>query len=149
MNKQRIIILIAAGIGAISTFLPWREVIGISVNGTAGGDGWVTLVLFGLVILTALTGKKEEILGWIHSIFIFIMSLIAAIVGAFDLASLNSTIDNLGSDSNIFTQGVASTAQVGIGLYLVLFAGIVVAITAVVRSPFEAKKKSSEKKKAE
>ena len=48
MNKQRIGILIAAGLGMLATFMPWLKapVVG-TINGAEWkGDGWITFFLF-------------------------------------------------------------------------------------------------------
>ena len=64
MNKQKLFTLIAAGLGAIATFLPWAtlrlmkktfvnmEGFSESVSGTAG-DGILTLILFIVIIVLA------------------------------------------------------------------------------------------------
>lgn len=54
MNKQRLAILILAGLGALATFMPWVKapIVG-TINGTKG-DGWITLALFAVPLVISL-----------------------------------------------------------------------------------------------
>ena len=60
MNKQRLAILIVAGLGALATFMPWVKapIVG-TINGTKG-DGWITLVLFAVPLVISLLNDKTK-----------------------------------------------------------------------------------------
>jgi hypothetical protein len=67
MHKQRLFIVIAGAVGVLSAFLPWARVslfgFSTSVNGIDGGDGWLSLALFGAAIgLVLATGDKKLVL---------------------------------------------------------------------------------------
>ncbi len=67
MHKQRLFIVIAGAVGVLSAFLPWARVslfgFSTSVNGIDGGDGWLSLALFGAAIgLVLVTGDKKLVL---------------------------------------------------------------------------------------
>lgn len=67
MHKQRLFIVVAGAVGVLSAFLPWARVsmfgFSTSASGIDGGDGWLSLALFGAAIGLALTnGDKKLVL---------------------------------------------------------------------------------------
>ena len=60
LHGQRVAAAVAATGGLLGSFLPWinAPVIG-SVTGTAGSDGWVTMVISLLALLSALLGNRS------------------------------------------------------------------------------------------
>ncbi|MBK7129487.1 MAG: hypothetical protein IPM74_06765 [Crocinitomicaceae bacterium] len=67
MHKQRLFVVIAAAVGIISAFLPWARVsmfgYSASVNGIDGGDGWLSIGLFGVAAgLAIANGDKTKVL---------------------------------------------------------------------------------------
>lgn len=130
MNKQRLAILIAAGLGVTTTFLPWVKVpiIG-TINGTKG-DGWITLVLFAIpLIISLLNDKKTKIEGGLLYCAI-IPSLVAGGIGIWKIIDFNSKMSDLG-DSPI-AQALGSSVSIEFGLYLVVLVGILLPILAFV-----------------
>ena len=111
MNKQKLFTLIAAGLGAIATFLPWASVsmmgFSKSVSGTAG-DGILTLILFIVIIVLALAGNLANM---VTKIITALLSVGCLAIGIYDMGNL----DKFG--------GIAET---GIGLYLLIVASIAV-----------------------
>lgn len=104
----------ASVIGAVGIFLPWATGsaygISVTVDGT-GGDGWIVLALFAVsVVLAAINIKKEPAMG--YKIGITAASAIAAIIATVKI------INTFGADY----------VTAGIGLYLILIFGVVVAI---------------------
>lgn len=63
MHKQRLAVIIAAGVGVIATFLPWAKVsffgMSVSVNGTAG-DGWISFGLCAAAGVMAFLGDDRN-----------------------------------------------------------------------------------------
>ena len=118
---KSLIIVIAAVLGAIATFLPWATVsfLGMSesVNGFGGegvmGDGTITLILF--IAICVLAGIKfKGGMGTGFKVTITIISAIAAVIGMVEIANINGNSFGL--------------ASVGFGVYLVIIAGIADAI---------------------
>ena len=134
---KSLIIIIAAVLGVIVTFLPWATVsfLGVSesVNGLGGdgvmGDGIITLILF--IVAGVLAGIKfQGGMGTGFKVAITIISAIAAIIGMVEIANING--NSLG------------LASVGFGVYLVIIAGIAGAILPWIPMG----EKSSDKKKS-
>ena len=111
MNKQRLYILIAAILGAFGTFLPWVNTFIGSVSGTVG-DGWLTLILFAVVIVLCLVKDKDKRLEGRALYGAIASSVLAAVIGLYAITNINAA-----------AFGVAS---VGFGLYLVVLAAIAV-----------------------
>lgn len=126
MHKQKIVIIIAALIGGIGTFLPWAEIPFVgSINGTEG-DGWITLGLFAVPLLLALLSKSDHSLRSVKLVIASITSLLAAGVGLIDLNEMTSTT---GGD-DIFSALVGEMINVGPGLYVIIVAGIALPVLA-------------------
>jgi hypothetical protein len=53
-HKQRLAILMAAGLGMVATFLPWWYVPIIGAISGTKGDGWLTLALFAPAVIATL-----------------------------------------------------------------------------------------------
>lgn len=116
LSIKNIIIIVAAAIGAIATFLPWATVsfLGVSesVSG-ASGDGWISFAIFlAIIVLTAIKFKNELPKGF--KIAVTVLGVIALIIGIFEIANINGNSFGLGS--------------AGIGVYIVIIAGIASAI---------------------
>lgn len=117
MNKQRLTILIIAILGAVGTFLPWISTPFGSVNGTEG-DGYITLVLYGVVLVFSVLGKTKAPLKGGLLIGAVIIALVASAVGLYDIMNAKKLL--------------GSMKFVGIGLYVVAVAGIMLAIFSFV-----------------
>lgn len=130
MNKQRIAILIAAGVGMLATFLPWVKAPFIgSINGTQGDlGGWFTFVLYLVPVIIYIVGKQSEpIKGVYLPITAVISSLCASWTGFVTIYKLNSKMDLINSD-NAFAKALTESVSIEVGLYLVVLAGIMVTI---------------------
>lgn len=120
MHKQRLFVVIAAAVGVISAFLPWARVsmfgYSASVNGIDGGDGWLSIGLFGAAIGIALaTGDKSKVLEGT-------MKKAVAGIGAGAAAFMLIELLRIGFDFASF------------GVYLSLLAGVgVMAIPFVIK----------------
>ena len=129
MNKQRLVMLIVAGLGMLATFLPWVNVpiIG-SVSGTAG-DGWITFVLFLVALIFCLLNNKSKPLTGGFLAGAIVPCLLAAIFGIWKIIDFNAELSAVMGD-DIFSQAVGSSVSIGFGLYLVVIAGFVLPIAA-------------------
>ena len=114
MNKQRIILVAIAAVGAISTFLPWAtsSIFGatISVSGLSG-DGLFALVAFIVAAVIPFIGNRTEPLPQIK------FGVVAA--GAIGAIVALIAFINVGGQPML---------SVGFGLYLSILVGIALAV---------------------
>ena len=106
-NKQRLFIVIAAGIGVIATFLPWASFIFGSVSGLQT-YGWLSMLLYAGAGAIAFLGEKELAVEKSKMMIVVILG------GAGALFSLIKIIQ-------IFSTNMLSA---GFGVYLSLLAGL-------------------------
>jgi len=115
MNKQRIIVLVAAGIGLLSCFMAWVTVNVIFFNKSASGieswEGKLALIGFILAIIFALLGDRNNAIEKDKKKFVMIGGIVAF------LMSIIAIIDVKAGDAG-------SIASLGFGLYLSLLAGL-------------------------
>lgn len=117
MHKQRIGIVVAAGIGMLSTFLPWATVPFLgSINGTVG-DGYITLVIFLVALLMGLLGDKNTLLTGAKKIVAMIAGALAGGIGIWKILDISSIG---GGEAGILGKSIG----VGFGLYLIVICGI-------------------------
>ena len=125
MHKQRVAIIIVSVIGMLATFLPWVNAMNamgnISVDGTHEGVarvGWFTLLLFGITVTLVLSGDKQKAISRGNAFYgAIVPSAIATFVGGVHIMWI---LDNL-----------AIGEHLGIGMYLVVLAGIAVLVVAI------------------
>lgn len=118
MHVQRKVIAIAAGAGALATFLPWAHLGMISIDGTLG-IGWDSFVLFAVCAAIALftPGRPQPIhVAWR---VLVVMLASSAIVIVLHFRSAAGIGDSEGS-----------VVELGAGAYLVILAGITSVIAA-------------------
>jgi len=121
MNKQRIIVLVAAGIGLLSCFMTWATVgvsiFNMSVNGVQSGwGGKIALLGFVLAIVFALLGDRNQPVEKDKKKFVMIGGIVALVMTL--LAMVGMSI-----------QDGSSMVTFGIGIYMSLLMGI--ALTAI------------------
>jgi len=128
MHKQRIAIVAAAGAGMLGTFLPWIHLplIG-TITGTVG-DGWITFALYLLALLPALLGDRSapRAGGGLWTSLVF--AILASAVGVWKIVEFKL---KMSGDANPIAQAMARATSVGIGLYLVAAAGVILAVFAL------------------
>ena len=132
MHQQRLYVLIAAAAGMLGTFLPWVSLPFLgSVSGTsAGADGWISFVFFGVVLAMTLIGKREALLeGW-HFMLAIIFGAAGAIFALWKIIDINSVIGGKGQGE--MGKAMGKMVSVGFGLYLIVIAGIAVVVLAFV-----------------
>lgn len=127
MHFQRMSIIIAAAAGMLGTFLPWVNIpILGSYNGTRG-DGWITFVLFALIVFLAIVGNRQHVLKGLHFFITMLFSVAAGGFGLWKIIDFQTSIGSSASD-NALTRAVGSAVSVGFGLYLIVIAGLAVLI---------------------
>ena len=128
MNKQRLAILIVAGLGALATFMPWVKVPFLgTINGTKD-DGWIILLLFAVPLVISLLNDTTKALkdGLLYGAII--PSLVAGAIGIWKIIDFNSKMSDIGD--NPFAKALRATVSIEFGLYLVVLAGIALPIVA-------------------
>jgi hypothetical protein len=128
MSKQRLAILIVAGLGVLATFMPWVSIpIVGTVNGTKA-DGWITLALFAVPLVISLLNDRTKQLkgGLLYGAII--PSIIAGVIGISKIVDFNSSMSELGD--NPFAAMFGVTISIEFGLYLVVVAGFALPILA-------------------
>jgi hypothetical protein len=121
MNKQRIIVLVAAGVGLLSCFMTWATVgvsfFSMSVNGVQSGwGGKIALLGFILAIVFALLGDRNQPIEKDKKKFVMIGGIVALVMTLLAMVGMS------------FQEG-SSMVTFGIGIYISLLAGI--ALTAM------------------
>lgn len=131
MSSQQVVLIVAAAAGMLGTFLPWINIpIRGSVAGTEG-DGWITLAIFAIALLVTLSGTP----GIGRRIWIGLAGVAAAVVGGYDAANIMARKSELAAEGNRFAEALASSVSIGAGLYLVIVAGLVVALGSMLSAP--------------
>jgi hypothetical protein len=134
-HKQRMFIVVAAVIGVVSCFLPWvnAPIVG-AISGTQGTDGWIVLGLFGLAAGLSLLGERAQPLATGPGVVAGALGAIAAGVGLWKIIAFHEKMKDLGAD-NAFAKALSSTVSVGVGLYLVVAAGVAIPIIVTRGAP--------------
>jgi hypothetical protein len=128
-SSQRVVLMVAAAAGMLGTFLPWVNIpIRGSVAGTEG-DGWITLGLFAIALVVALSGVP----GLGRRICMGLAGVAASAIGVHDAANVFALKAEMSAEGDRFSETLASSVSVGGGLYLVIIAGLVVALGALLR----------------
>ncbi|MDB9313349.1 hypothetical protein PN462_09585 [Spirulina sp. CS-785/01] len=128
-HKQRLAILGIAILGCLATFLPWLHAPMVGSVSGARGDGWITLILFIPAIVLSLRGDRLTPLVGNFRLGATIPAGLAAFIGLWKISDLNSIVSDM-SDDNPFGAMVSSSIEVGIGLYLLIAAGIALCVVA-------------------
>jgi len=131
LHRQRIAIACAAGVGMIATFLPWVKapIVG-TVDGTAG-DGWITFGLYAVALIVSFVGDRRKLLSGGKRLGAIIPAVLASLIGIWKIVDFRARMSDVPKD-NPFAEAFAHTVQLGIGLYLVVIAGIVLVVLAFV-----------------
>jgi uncharacterized protein (TIGR02145 family) len=156
MNKQRIAIAIAGGVGMLATFMPWINVplLG-SINGAKiseyDGRAWLPLAIFAIPLIIAFIGDKTKSLiggikyaafasGLINAIGgIMVIAYFKEIKKAFLVELGNQAGVFLGKDAMNFLGGsleqaaeqAISAISISLGIYLMIVAGIGVCLISL------------------
>lgn len=127
-NKQRLFIVIAAGIGVLSTFLPWAKVSLFGISDTASGfstGGWLSMLLYAGAGILAFLDDKTQGLAKKRMTLMFVLSVLGTLFTLFKIIQISSE----------------SMVSASIGVYLAFLAGLaLVAIYFFVNSKGEINK---------
>lgn len=120
MHKQRMGILIAAAAGMLGAFLPWVTFLMVSVSGINSSTGWLILVLFGAALAMTLIGNKQSILTGAKFYVAIAAGAVAALIAILNIVNFKSEVGQQG--------GIGSVVSIGVGLYVIILAGIAVVV---------------------
>lgn len=139
MHKQRFIIAISALVGLLSVFLPWVSVsaFGMHLNSNAFGisssqtAAYITIILFGIMALISFLGHRLEPLKLASIYALVVASGLALCHASYDILTWNGKVNEIkGRLAQASTTKVTGT--VGIGLYIILLAALVVLIMGLI-----------------
>ena len=129
INKQRFVMLIAAILGALSTFLPWIHVSNIRTIYGFDNVGLYTFFLFLVPIILLLIDDKTTPIRKSILLISIIPPIIAFIIGGQKFLQFNSLTSSM--SNNVFTQSLGNSMTIGIGLYIVIVAGFILPLLAL------------------
>lgn len=130
MNQRRLAVVIVLGLGMLGTFLPWVHLPLIGAVYGTKGDGWITFALFAVAIALTVALRRSEPLEGAPRLLVVAPALGGSGVGVWKLIELNSRISDLGD--NPLAKLVSQTVGIGPGLYLIVAAGVIAALIALV-----------------
>lgn len=125
MEKNRLYILISAGVAILGSLLPWASLNAgafgsYSVNGYQG-DGWFVIIAAIVSIVLACLNNMNKAMPKGFSIGVIVAGAIATLVTLINLFSVNKYVSNFGG------YGVS----IGFGLILALLASIALVVTGL------------------
>ena len=124
VSFQRALIVVIAAVGAAGTFLPWITVADVgTVDGTAG-DGWISLVLFAMVVALAAIGRWAYGVRGGKRVIIVILSLLALALGVFEIINAKQAPAENEAEFREVVEAFRASIKIGIGLYAIVFAGL-------------------------
>jgi len=121
----------AAALMVCASFLPWVKVnffVSIARSGIDGGDGWISVILGGLLAIVAWRLVKAAAEGARAPVVLAILLSIAALgLAIFEWVDIENTAADVGSDTGPFGDEIDLGAFItkGIGLYALGLAGVV------------------------
>ncbi|MDR2581356.1 MAG: hypothetical protein LBC85_10245 [Fibromonadaceae bacterium] len=139
MNKQKIALVIACGVGILAVFMPWASfpIMG-TFNGMKAGSeniavgiGGLNILFLAVALLIALVGNKTKSLGSKIKYIAASAGLISITIIVYFAVSFNQQIGSIGIPCEDFfglgrnvTQAVTASISIEFGLYLAIIAGI-------------------------
>lgn len=125
MEKNRLFILISAGVAILGSLLPWASINAgafgsYSMNGYQG-DGWFVIIAAIVSIVLACLNNMNKAMPKGFSIGVIVSGAIATLVTLINLFNVNKYMSNFGG------YGIS----IGFGLILALLASIALVVTAL------------------
>ena len=125
MEKNRLFILISAGVAILGSLLPWASINAgafgsYSMNGYQG-DGWFVIIAAIVSIVLACLNNMNKAMSKGFSIGVIVSGAIATLVTLINLFNVNKYMSNFGG------YGIS----IGFGLILALLASIALVVTAL------------------
>jgi hypothetical protein len=124
LHLQRAVIAGVALLGIIATFLPWAHVPLVGAIYGTKGDGWITFVCFLVALTCVFIGDKNiPLAGW-QKILVPVAGVAAALVGISKPIYFAIKSAELAKDNPFAGAMMANAVQIGLGVYLVIAAGL-------------------------
>lgn len=125
MEKNRLFILISAGVAILGSLLPWASINAgafgsYSMNGYQG-DGWLVIIAAIVSIVLACLNNMNKAVSKGFSIGVIVSGAIATLVTLINLFNVNKYMSNFGG------YGIS----IGFGLILALLASIALVVTGL------------------
>ena len=125
MEKNRLFILISAGVAILGSLLPWASINAgafgsYSMNGYQG-DGWFVIIAAIVSIVLACLNNMNKAMSKGFSIGVIVSGAIATLVTLINLFNVNKYMSNFGG------YGIS----IGFGLILALLASIALVVTGL------------------
>ena len=125
MEKNRLFILISAGVAILGSLLPWASINAgafgsYSMNGYQG-DGWLVIIAAIVSIVLACFNNMNKAMSKGFSIGVIVSGAIATLVTLINLFNVNKYMSNFGG------YGIS----IGFGLILALLASIALVVTGL------------------
>ena len=134
LEKHKLVLVIVAVVAILSALLPWATVniFGFkqSISGLQG-DGWFMIIAAGIQLFFLLTGDQEKPLIDAPRVFVLIAAAVMFLVPAYGVFTYKSRLTGLGTQLNLDLSALTDMVQIGIGMYLALFAGLVSVLVLV------------------
>lgn len=127
VSGQRVVLMIAAAAGMVGTFLPWINVPIVGAVPGTKGDGWITFGIFAVALFSMLGDAP----GMGRRIWIALVGAGAVAVGGYDAAGISARKAEVAAEGGRFGEALANAVSIGAGLYLVIIAGLAVALGAL------------------
>jgi len=128
-HLQRIAIIGAASVGALSIFMPWVTMPMVGTVSGARGDGWLTFLLFIPPIVLALRGNKLAPLTGGTRIGAAVPAALAGAMGLYKIVQFNSAMTGAGNGHPL-AAAFAGAVRLRFGVYLLVLAAIAVCVAA-------------------
>lgn len=144
---QRVFVLISSLAGIAGTALPWANlpIVG-SVNGLIVGgqmgDGWFVIACFLPAFAICFTPPLGRRLGQIRSIVCSIFALLGSAIGVWKIVVIFEASRSDGLENNPFADAFKISFQPGIGLYMIVAAGLLT-MMFLLAFPYDPKTKRS------
>ncbi len=90
MHKQRKMMLIASGIGALGMFLPWVEILFVSINGLRGWGILVFLCFLGCAAIAFMGNQSRPLDKTMWTIALVLSGIAALVMIIFVLRSMDT-----------------------------------------------------------
>lgn len=119
-NKQRLFILIAAGVGVIATFLPWAKVSLFGFSESALGlstGGWISLLFYAGAGTMAFLGDKAVALEKQKMTLVLVLGALGVLFTLFKIIQIGSE-SMISASFGVFLALLAGLALVGIYFFV-------------------------------
>lgn len=141
MHKQRIVLVLATAAGVLSALMPWQTFSFISQSGLDVGQAWPVFALFGAALGVTLIGNWAMPLAGLWRAAGGLLGAGATAFGVWKLLevrggklSVGGELGDVQRGDPIVTETMKLVFEPGMGLYIMIGAGVIVAIASIYRA---------------